>query len=111
MHCQLEFTEAAIHKLQQTSQRFPDSYVRIAAEGMGCAGQKFIFRLVQETTTEDLTITPTVDSTTVIINGELSGLLNGSTIDYRQDLSGSRFLIKNNPNAVRSCKCGSSFGF
>lgn len=110
MNCQLEFTASAIQKLQQTSQRFPNSYVRIAAEGKGCAGQKFIFRLVQETTVEDVTIT-TPGGSAIIIEGQLSGLLNGSTIDYRQDLSGSRFLIKDNPNAIRSCKCGSSFGF
>ena len=34
--------------------------------------------------------------------------LSGAVIDYKDDISGSRFVI-NNPNAQTTCGCGSSF--
>jgi len=35
--------------------------------------------------------------------------LQGAEIDYKEDLQGSQFSIKN-PNATSTCGCGSSFG-
>jgi iron-sulfur cluster insertion protein len=35
--------------------------------------------------------------------------LEGSEIDYREDLNGAQFVIRN-PNASTTCGCGSSFG-
>ena len=35
--------------------------------------------------------------------------LKGAEIDYREDINGSQFVIRNNPNAKTSCGCGSSF--
>jgi len=35
--------------------------------------------------------------------------LNGAVIDYKEELMGSNFTIKN-PNATNTCGCGSSFG-
>jgi len=35
--------------------------------------------------------------------------LTGAEIDYKEDIIGSQFSIKN-PNAVTTCGCGSSFG-
>ena len=34
--------------------------------------------------------------------------LSGAEIDYKEDLEGSQFVIKN-PNATTTCGCGSSF--
>ena len=44
----------------------------------------------------------------VIIDAESAHFLAGSTIDYVDDLAGSGFRIQN-PNAARSCGCGTSF--
>lgn len=44
----------------------------------------------------------------VIIDPESAGYLEGATIDYSDDLAGAGFRIQN-PNAVRSCGCGTSF--
>lgn len=44
----------------------------------------------------------------VIVDPESAGYLEGATIDYSDDLAGAGFRIKN-PNAVRSCGCGTSF--
>ena len=44
----------------------------------------------------------------VIIDPESAAYLEGATIDYADDLAGAGFRIQN-PNAVRSCGCGTSF--
>ena len=35
--------------------------------------------------------------------------LVGAEIDYKDDLDGAQFVIKNNPGATSTCGCGSSF--
>jgi iron-sulfur cluster assembly protein len=44
----------------------------------------------------------------VLVDGESAKFLAGSTLDYTDGLSGAGFRI-HNPNAVRSCGCGTSF--
>ena len=44
----------------------------------------------------------------VVVDPQSATYLTGSTIDYTDDLAGAGFRIKN-PNAVRSCGCGTSF--
>jgi len=45
---------------------------------------------------------------TVLIDSMSIQYLNGAEIDYKEDLSGSQFVIRN-PNAATTCGCGSSF--
>ena len=45
---------------------------------------------------------------TVVVDETSLGLLEGSEVDYKEDLGGSFFQITN-PNATASCGCGSSF--
>ncbi|HFD12480.1 MAG TPA: iron-sulfur cluster assembly accessory protein, partial [Crenotrichaceae bacterium] len=45
---------------------------------------------------------------TVLIDPTSLQYLKGAEIDYKEDLSGSQFVIRN-PNATTTCGCGSSF--
>jgi iron-sulfur cluster assembly accessory protein len=45
----------------------------------------------------------------VIIDNVSLGLINGSTIDYVEEMMSSSFRVKDNPNSKQSCGCGSSF--
>jgi iron-sulfur cluster insertion protein len=45
---------------------------------------------------------------TILIDAMSMQYLTGSTIDYKEDLTGSQFVIQN-PNAQTTCGCGSSF--
>jgi iron-sulfur cluster assembly accessory protein len=80
--------------------------LRVSVEGGGCSGFSYKF---------DLADTPGADDT-VIANGEAKVLIDslslvymdGSQIDFVDNLLGQSFQI-NNPNAVASCGCGTSF--
>jgi iron-sulfur cluster assembly accessory protein len=48
-------------------------------------------------------------SSGVVIDSISLGLINGSTIDYVEEMMSSSFRVKDNPNSKQSCGCGSSF--
>ena len=59
---------------------------------------------------EDLTFTfEGMQDSKVIIDNVSLGLINGSTIDYVEEMMSSSFRVKDNPNSKQSCGCGSSF--
>ena len=79
--------------------------LRIFVENGGCAGLQYGMGLDYVKEGDEI-----MDhaGSKVSIDGESAHFLNGSTIDYADDLAGSGFRIQN-PNAVRSCGCGTSF--
>jgi len=59
---------------------------------------------------EDLIFTfDGMHSSGVVIDSISLGLINGSTIDYVEEMMSSSFRVKDNPNSKQSCGCGSSF--
>jgi iron-sulfur cluster assembly accessory protein len=80
--------------------------LRISVEGGGCSGFSYRFDLVEERNTDDLAITR--DGATVLIDAVSLPFMDGSEIDFVDDLMGQAFKI-NNPNATSSCGCGTSF--
>jgi iron-sulfur cluster assembly accessory protein len=80
--------------------------LRVSVEGGGCSGFQYRFDLVAEPSVDDLVIEK--GSARVLVDPISLGLLNGSEIDYVDDLLGATFRV-NNPNATASCGCGTSF--
>jgi iron-sulfur cluster assembly accessory protein len=80
--------------------------LRISVEGGGCSGFQYKFDLVADRAADDLVIEKA--GARVLVDPVSLGLLNGSEIDYVDDLMGSSFRV-NNPNATASCGCGTSF--
>ena len=80
--------------------------LRVSVLGGGCSGFQYSF-LMDDSKLEDDQIFDKDDAKVVIDQTSLQ-LLNGSQIDYVEDLSASSFVIKN-PNAASSCGCGNSF--
>ena len=72
----------------------------------GCSGFQYGFKLDDELDTEDTTILNS--GVTVVIDSLSMQYIYGSTLDYKEDLEGSKFII-DNPNALTTCGCGSSF--
>ena len=75
-------------------------------QGGGCSGLQYGFEFDEEeqdgdTRVENLGVTLLVDPMSY-------QYLNGAEIDYKENLEGSQFVIRN-PNATTSCGCGSSF--
>ncbi|HWB60643.1 MAG TPA: iron-sulfur cluster assembly accessory protein, partial [Chthoniobacteraceae bacterium] len=79
--------------------------LRIFVESGGCAGLQYGMNLDEAKEGDEVIERGGVK---VIIDAESARYLGGSTIDYADGLAGSGFRI-NNPNAVRSCGCGTSF--
>jgi len=84
----------------------PDQMLRVTVSGGGCSGFQYGFGFESERNHDDLAIEQ--DGITVLIDPVSAGYLDGSVIDYIEDLIGASFQVKN-PNAVSSCGCGTSF--
>jgi iron-sulfur cluster assembly accessory protein len=80
--------------------------LRVSVEGGGCSGFQYRFDLVSDRAEDDLVIEK--GNARVLVDPVSLGLLNGSEIDYVEDLLGATFRV-NNPNATASCGCGTSF--
>ena len=97
--------EMALFALKETEAE-DGEILQVAVLGGGCSGLKYALNFKENFGHRD-------------IQGELSGLkvaidsfsllhLNGAQVDYEETLEGAGFKF-NNPNAGRTCGCGSSF--
>ena len=80
--------------------------LRVSVEGGGCSGFSYKFDLVNDRADDDLIIEK--NNARVLIDSMSVVYMEGSEIDFVDDLMGQSFQIKN-PNAVASCGCGTSF--
>ncbi len=82
------------------------SNLRISVAGGGCSGFQYSFLFDDTILPEDQVFEH--DGAKVIVDDVSLGILEGSVLDYVEDMVASTFLIKN-PNAASSCGCGNSF--
>jgi iron-sulfur cluster assembly accessory protein len=104
----IQLTPSAVQELSQMlqNQQAPaGSGLRISIEKGGCAGMQYAMRIAQPEADDHLF---SQDNVTLIIDNASLLLLDGSTIDYLDALNDSGFRVVN-PNATRSCGCGTSF--
>lgn len=80
--------------------------LRVSVEGGGCSGFSYKFDLVEGAEEDDILIER--DDAKVLIDKISLIYMTGSEIDFVDDLIGQSFQIQN-PNAVASCGCGTSF--
>jgi iron-sulfur cluster insertion protein len=85
----------------------PKMSLRTFVQGGGCSGFSYGFTLDEEINEDDFEIP--LDEFKVLVDGMSMQYLAGAEIDYKEELMGSSFSIKN-PNAQTTCGCGSSFG-
>lgn len=76
--------------------------VRAFVQGGGCSGFQYGFTLDEQQGDDDFEVNG------VLVDSMSMQYLSGATIDYKDDIHGSSFVI-NNPNAQTTCGCGSSF--
>lgn len=105
----LSITESAKARVLEllAEENNPNLYIRTFVQGGGCSGMEYGFTLDENKNEDDFEI-PLVDSKTLLVDAMSMQYLTGAVIDYKEDLSGSRFSIEN-PNAQTTCGCGSSF--
>ena len=79
--------------------------LRLSVDGGGCAGFSYKFEMGEIGEGDAQTQT---DGVTLVVDPVSLDLLDGSAVDYVEDLGGSAFKVTN-PNAASGCGCGSSF--
>ncbi len=98
-------TPRAYERLAEIGAAAQGKALRVAVEGGGCSGFQYQIEL-GEPADGDLRLA--ADGETVLVDEVSLPFLAGATIDYAEELIGSRFVI-DNPNASSSCGCGVSF--
>jgi iron-sulfur cluster insertion protein len=104
----LNLTDSAVARIREvlSGNQVPNPKLRIFVEGGGCSGFQYGFMIEEDNTDDDFVIS--VQDISVLVDPVSAQYVDGITIDFKDDLNGARFVM-NNPNAVTTCGCGSSF--
>lgn len=104
----MTLTENAIVKIKDilAEENNPDICLRVFVQGGGCSGFSYGFTLDEVKNEDDFVIEQS--GLAVLVDAMSSQYLQGANVDYREDITGSQFVISN-PNAQSTCGCGSSF--
>ncbi len=102
------FTDAAAQKVAQLIQEEdnPDLMLRVFISGGGCSGFQYGFTFDDAVEEGDSSVEN--QGVTLLVDPMSVQYLMGAEIDYKEDLQGAQFVIRN-PNASTTCGCGSSF--
>ena len=88
------------------ARELPEGALRVFVAGGGCSGYQYGMALARSTEDDDLVLMQR--GVRIVIDPESAQYLSGAEIDYVDDIMKSGFSIFN-PNATKSCACGSSF--
>ncbi len=104
----LLFTDAAATKVSELirEEANPNLKLRVFVQGGGCSGFQYGFTFDENIEEGDTQVSN--GGVTLLIDPMSVQYLAGAEIDYREDLEGAQFVIRN-PNATTTCGCGSSF--
>ena len=102
------FTDAAAAKVAElvAEEGNPELKLRVFVQGGGCSGFQYGFTFDEIANEDDTQMQK--NGVTLLIDAISLQYLVGAEIDYKDDLQGAQFVIKN-PNATTTCGCGSSF--
>ncbi|MBF0178979.1 MAG: iron-sulfur cluster insertion protein ErpA [Magnetococcales bacterium] len=104
----LTLTPSAVRKLDTLLQEEnnPQIKLRIFVSGGGCSGFQYGFTFDETQEPEDTLVES--NGGCVLVDPTSLNYLRGAEVDFVEELSGARFVIRN-PNAGSSCGCGQSF--
>lgn len=102
------FTDAAARKVSELIQEEdnPDLMLRVFVAGGGCSGFQYGFTFDEKIEEGDSSVEN--QGVKLVVDPMSFQYLMGAEIDYKEDLQGAQFVIRN-PNAATTCGCGSSF--
>jgi iron-sulfur cluster assembly protein len=84
----------------------PQGALRVFVVGGGCSGYQYGMAIAQDAEADDIVLEE--NGVRLLVDPDSAKLLSGAEVDYVEDLMKSGFQIFN-PNAAKSCACGSSF--
>jgi iron-sulfur cluster assembly protein len=98
-------SDNAVNKIKQLVSEKPDAGLRVKVVGGGCSGLQY---RMEVDSAKDRDKIFERDGARLIVDKKSFLYLNGSELDYAEELMASGFKLVN-PNAKRSCGCGESF--
>lgn len=104
----IDITKSAKDKIEELliEENNPNMFLRVFVQGGGCSGFQYGFTFDEDQDEDDFDFQ--LDQHKVVVDAMSMQYLSGAIIDFKDDLNGSSFTIKN-PNAQTTCGCGSSF--
>jgi len=105
----LTFTKEALTMIRSALEETDaedGEYLRVGVKGGGCSGFQYSLNFTDEVDDEDQLVV--VDGLKIVTDAFSASYLKGTELDYVETLQGAGFKF-NNPNAKRTCGCGSSF--
>ena len=104
----IDITDSAKEKITDIllEENNPSVFLRTFVQGGGCSGFSYGFTLDEVKNEDDFEVP--LSNFKLVIDAMSMQYLQGATIDYKEELMGSSFVIQN-PNAQSTCGCGSSF--
>jgi iron-sulfur cluster insertion protein len=104
----VEITDSAKEKILDLlrEENDPDLKLRTFVQGGGCSGFQYGFTFDNDQNDDDWEFD--IGEHKMLVDSMSMQYLQGAVIDYKEDLMGASFSIKN-PNAQTTCGCGSSF--
>lgn len=108
MHTEINFSDRAAAKVKTLIQQQGDDTLRLRVfvTGGGCNGFSYGFTFDEDVAEDDAVVNN--GEVAMVVDAMSYPYLEGSEIDYVEDLNGSQFLVTN-PNATATCGCGNSF--
>lgn len=103
----IKLTEKAASEAKQYLEDAEEKYLRVGVKGGGCSGFEYSLMIDSEYDEQKDTLSQQ-HGVDVIVDKKSALYLDGTTLDYYSDISKRGFKF-DNPNAVKSCGCGSSF--
>ena len=102
------FTDAAANKVGEliAEEDNPNLKLRVFISGGGCSGFQYGFTFDEDIEDGDSRVENA--GVTLLVDPMSVQYLIGAEIDYKEDLQGAQFIIRN-PNAQTTCGCGQSF--
>lgn len=104
----VEIEEAALVQLRRMLARKhnPDAFVRIGVKGGGCSGFEYVIKIDDKPTKFDIRVE--LDGVPVVSDTRSAKYLQGAVVKSTKNLLNNGLTVEN-PNASRSCGCGTSF--
>ena len=104
----IEFSESAAAKIRALKSAEGDNslMLRVFITGGGCNGFSYGFTFDNDVAEDDAVVER--DGETMVVDSMSYPYLEGASIEFVEDLSGSQFVVSN-PNAASTCGCGNSF--
>ncbi|RMD99790.1 MAG: iron-sulfur cluster insertion protein ErpA [Calditrichaeota bacterium] len=104
----IQLTEKAAEEIKKIieQENDPELVLRVGVQGGGCSGLSYFLTLDKTIRPQDKVLEQ--HGVKLVIDAKSAMYISGTELDYTEGLMGKGFVF-NNPNAVRTCGCGSSF--